>query len=256
MEVIIQPNAEAAAGMAARLFTHLIRTRPNAVLGLATGSTPVPLYKQLIQQNLDWSQITSFNLDEYIGVGADHPQSYHAFMHENLFRHVNINRENIHIPDGMAADPEKFCRSYEEKIRAAGGIDLQLLGIGTDGHIGFNEPTSSLASRTRIKTLTARTRKDNARFFGSEDAVPFHVITMGIGTILDTRKTVLLATGKNKAQAIAQAVEGPITSMNPASALQLHPSAIFCLDEEAASELTRTDYYRWVFDNKPAWQVI
>jgi hypothetical protein len=128
--------------------------------------------------------------------------------------------------------------------------------IGTDGHIGFNEPTSSVASRTRIKTLTARTRKDNARFFGSEDAVPFHVITMGIGTILDTRKTVLLATGKNKAQAVAQAVEGPITSMNPASALQLHPSAIFCLDEEAASELTRTDYYRWVFDNKPAWQVI
>jgi glucosamine-6-phosphate deaminase len=177
-------------------------------------------------------------------------------MHENLFQHVNINRANIHIPDGMAADPEKFCRSYEEKIRAAGGIDLQLLGIGTDGHIGFNEPTSSLASRTRIKTLTARTRKDNARFFGSEDAVPFHVITMGIGTILDTRKTVLLATGKNKAHAVAQAVEGPITSMNPASALQLHPSAVFCLDEEAASELTRADYYRWVFDNKPAWQVI
>jgi glucosamine-6-phosphate deaminase len=256
MEVIIQPNAEAAATMAARLFSHTIRTKPNAVLGLATGGTPVPLYRHLIQQNLDWSHITSFNLDEYIGVGADHPQSDHAFMHENLFRHVNINLANIHIPDGMAADPESFCRSYEEKIRAAGGIDLQLLGIGTDGHIGFNEPTSSLASRTRIKTLTARTRKDNARFFGSEDAVPFHVITMGIGTILDTRKTVLLATGKNKAHAVAQAVEGPITSMNPASALQLHPSAIFCLDEEAASELTRADYYRWVFDNKPAWQVI
>jgi glucosamine-6-phosphate deaminase len=192
VEVIIQPIAELAAGMAARLFTHLIRTKPNAILGLASGGTPVPLSNQLIQQNLDWSQITSFNLDEYIGVGADHPQSYHAFMHENLFRHVNINKANIHIPDGMAADPETFCRNYEDKIAAAGGI-------GSDGHIGFNEPTSSLASRTRIKTLTARTRKDNARFFGSEDAVPLHAITMGIGTILDTRKTVLLATGKNKA---------------------------------------------------------
>ncbi len=195
MEVIIQPNAEVASEMAARLFSHTIRTKPNAVLSLATGGFPVPLYRQVIQQNLDWSHITSFNLDEYIGVGADHPHSYHAFMHENLFRHVNINPANIHIPDGMAADPENFCRSYEEKIRAAGGIDIQLLGIGTDGHIGFNEPTSSLASRTRIKTLTA-------------------------------------------------------------SALQLHSSAIFCLDEEAASELIRADYYRCVFDNKPAWQVI
>jgi glucosamine-6-phosphate deaminase len=256
MEIIIQPDAESAAEMAARIFAELIRSKPKAVLGLATGSTPLPLYRKLVDRNLDWSGITSFNLDEYIGVGPEHPQSYHAFMHGNLFEHVNIHPANIHIPDGMSTDPEAHCREYEEKIQSAGGIDLQLLGIGTDGHIGFNEPTSSLASRTRIKTLTSRTRKDNARFFGSEDAVPFHVITMGIGTILDTRKTLLLATGKNKAQAVAQAVEGPITSMNPASALQLHPSAIFCLDEEAASELTRTDYYRWVFDNKPSWQKI
>jgi glucosamine-6-phosphate deaminase len=256
MEIIIQPDAESAAEMAARIFAELIRSKPKAVLGLATGSTPLPLYRKLVDRNLDWSGITSFNLDEYIGVGPEHPQSYHAFMHGNLFEHVNIHPANIHIPDGMSTDPEAHCREYEEKIQSAGGIDLQLLGIGTDGHIGFNEPTSSLASRTRIKTLTSRTRKDTARFFGSEDAVPFHVITMGIGTILDTRKTLLLATGKNKAQAVAQAVEGPITSMNPASALQLHPSAIFCLDEEAASELTRTDYYRWVFDNKPSWQKI
>jgi glucosamine-6-phosphate deaminase len=256
MEIIIQPDAESAAEMAARIFAELIHSKPKAVLGLATGSTPLPLYRKLVDRNLDWSGITSFNLDEYIGVGPEHPQSYHAFMHGNLFEHVNIHPANIHIPDGMSTDPEAHCREYEEKIQSAGGIDLQLLGIGTDGHIGFNEPTSSLASRTRIKTLTSRTRKDNARFFGSEDAVPFHVITMGIGTILDTRKTLLLATGKNKAQAVAQAVEGPITSMNPASALQLHPSAIFCLDEEAASELTRTDYYRWVFDNKPSWQKI
>jgi glucosamine-6-phosphate deaminase len=256
MEIIIQPDAESAAEMAARIFAELIRAKPKAVLGLATGSTPLPLYRKLVDRNLDWSGITSFNLDEYIGVGPEHPQSYHAFMHGNLFEHVNIHPANIHIPDGMSTDPEAHCREYEENIQSAGGIDLQLLGIGTDGHIGFNEPTSSLASRTRIKTLTSRTRKDNARFFGSEDAVPFHVITMGIGTILDTRKTLLLATGKNKAQAVAQAVEGPITSMNPASALQLHPSAIFCLDEEAASELNRTDYYRWVFDNKPSWQKI
>jgi glucosamine-6-phosphate deaminase len=256
MEIIIQPDAESAAEMAARIFAELIHSKPKAVLGLATGSTPLPLYRKLVDRNLDWSGITSFNLDEYIGVGPEHPQSYHAFMHGNLFEHVNIHPANIHIPDGMSTNPEAHCREYEEKIQGAGGIDLQLLGIGTDGHIGFNEPTSSLASRTRIKTLTSRTRKDNARFFGSEDAVPFHVITMGIGTILETRKTLLLATGKNKAQAVAQAVEGPITSMNPASALQLHPSAIFCLDEEAASELNRTDYYRWVFDNKPSWQKI
>jgi glucosamine-6-phosphate deaminase len=256
MEIIIQPDAESAAEMAARIFAELIHSKPKAVLGLATGSTPLPLYRKLVDRNLDWSGITSFNLDEYIGVGPEHPQSYHAFMHGNLFEHVNIHPANIHIPDGMSTDPEAHCREYEENIQSAGGIDLQLLGIGTDGHIGFNEPTSSLASRTRIKTLTSRTRKDNARFFGSEDAVPFHVITMGIGTILETRKTLLLATGKNKAQAVAQAVEGPITSMNPASALQLHPSAIFCLDEEAASELSRTDYYRWVFDNKPSWQKI
>jgi len=256
MEIIIQPDAKAAAAMAARFFARTIRTAPRAVLGLATGGTPVPLYRELVAQNLDWSQITTFNLDEYIGVGAGHPQSYHAFMRENLFRHTNIDPSRVHIPDGLAPDPEDHCQSYEEKIRAAGGIDLQLLGIGTDGHIGFNEPTSSLASRTRIKTLTARTRRDNARFFGSEEAVPFHVITMGIGTILDARRVLLLATGANKADAIAGAVEGPVTAMNPASALQLHRSAILCIDEAAASKLQRLDYYRWVFENKPPWQRI
>jgi glucosamine-6-phosphate deaminase len=256
MEIIIQPDADAAADMAARIFANLIISKPDAVLGLATGSTPLPLYRKLIAAGLDWSGITSFNLDEYIGIGPDHPQSYHAFMQGNLFSQVNIKPGNIHIPDGMASDPEAHCRAYEEKIHAAGGIDLQLLGIGTDGHIGFNEPTSSLASRTRIKTLTERTRSDNARFFAGSGEVPFHVITMGIGTILQTRKVLLLATGKNKAQAVAGAVEGPVTSMNPASALQLHPSALVCLDEDAASELTRCDYYRWVFDNKPSWQKI
>ena len=254
MEVIIQSDATAVASLAGRFFARAIRTKPSSVLGLATGGTPLPLYRELVAQNLDWSCITTFNLDEYIGVGAEHPQSYHSFMWENLFRHVNIDPSRVHLPDGMAANPEDHCEEYEEKIHTAGGIDLQLLGIGTDGHIGFNEPTSSLASRTRIKTLTARTRQDNARFFGSEEAVPFHVITMGIGTILDAHRVMLLATGTNKAEAIAEAVEGPITAMNPASALQLHRSAIVCIDEAAASKLRRQDYYRWVFKNKPDWQ--
>lgn len=254
MEIIIQPTSEEATGVAARIIARLLKEKPNAVLGLATGSTPVLLYQKLIAMNLDWSQVTTFNLDEYIGIPREHPQSYHSFMWENLFQHVNITSENIHIPDGNAADISHFCADYEARIHAAGGIDLQILGIGTDGHIGFNEPTSSLASRTRIKTLTRQTRKDNARFFGSEEAVPHHVITMGIGTIMEARQNLLLAFGAGKAKAIAAAVEGPITAVNPASILQMHPVVKVCLDDEAASALERVDYYRWVFDNKPAWQ--
>jgi glucosamine-6-phosphate deaminase len=254
MEIIIRDTAVSATGIAARIIAKLLREKPDAVLGLATGSTPLLLYRTLIDMNLDWSHVTTFNLDEYIGLPREHPQSYHSFMWENLFQHINIKPENIHIPDGNATDIPAFCASYEEKIRAAGGIDLQVLGIGTDGHIGFNEPTSSLASRTRIKTLTQQTRKDNARFFGSESAVPHHVITMGIGTIMEARTNLLLAFGENKARAIAEAVEGPITSVNPASVLQMHPVVKVCLDEAAASELQRADYYRWVYDNKPAWQ--
>ena len=256
MEIVIQPTAAAANGVAARLFASVIRRKAGAVLGMATGSTPLAFYRELVALQLDWRKITTFNLDEYVGLAPEHPQSYHSFMWENLFRHVNIAQKNVHIPDGLAKDIPKFCAEYEKQIRAAGGIDLQLLGIGTDGHIGFNEPTSSLASRTRIKTLTPQTRRDNARFFGSEDAVPHHCITMGIGTILDARHCVLLAFGKNKARAIAAAVEGPVTAMNPASALQLHPKVAVFLDEAAASRLKLQDYYRWVFDNKPDWQKI
>lgn len=255
MEVIIQPTAEASAEVAARIIARQLREKPGAVLGLATGSTPLSLYRILIEMQLDWSLVTTFNLDEYIGLPREHPQSYHSFMWENLFRHVNIRPENVHIPDGNAPDIPAFCAAYEQSIRAAGGIDIQVLGIGTDGHIGFNEPTSSLASRTRIKTLTPQTRRDNARFFGGENDVPFHVITMGIGTIMEARANLLLAYGENKASAIAGAVEGPITANNPASILQLHPVAKVCLDEPAASRLQRSDYYRWVYDNKPAWQV-
>jgi glucosamine-6-phosphate deaminase len=256
MEIIIQPNAAAAARLAARLLAGVIRKNPDAVLGLATGGTTLPLYGELAAMKLDWRKITTFNLDEYVGIPPQHPQSYHSFMRENLFRHINIAAKKTNIPDGLAGDIPAWCERYEKKIRAAGGIDVQLLGIGADGHIGFNEQTSSLASRTRIKTLTPQTRKDNARFFGSEDQVPHHVITMGIGTILDARHCVLLAFGKNKARAIAEAVEGPVTSMNPASVLQLHPKVTVFLDEAAAAKLKLKDYYRWVFDNKPDWQKI
>ena len=254
MEIIIQETRQAAADVAARLIAKLITAKPSAVLGLATGSTPLPLYERLIGMNLDWSKITTFNLDEYIGLPRDHPQTYHTFMWENLFKHVNIDAKNVHIPDGNAANIPAFCKEYEERIKTAGGIDLQVLGIGTDGHIGFNEPTSSLASRTRIKTLTEQTCKDNARFFGSEEEVPNHVITMGIGTIMEARTNLLLAFGTSKAKAIAEAVEGPITSINPASILQMHPSVKVCIDAPAASQLTRKDYYRWVYENKPTWQ--
>lgn len=254
MEIIIQETPEAATEIAAMIVARLLREKPDAVLGLATGSTPLLLYRSLIEKKLDWSRVTTFNLDEYIGLPQDHPQSYHSFMWTNLFRHVNIDRARVHIPDGNAKDIPGVCAAYEKRIRAAGGIDLQILGIGTDGHIGFNEPTSSLASRTRIKTLTPQTRKDNARFFGDEESVPHHVVTMGIGTIMEAREVLLLAFGAQKAQAVAEAAEGPMTAINPASALQMHPEARFCLDTGAASKLQRAEYYRWVYDNKPDWQ--
>ena len=254
MEIIIQPTPESATAIAARLIARLLKEKPDAVLGLATGSTPLRLYRLLIEMQLDWRRVRTFNLDEYLGLAPDHPQSYHHFMWENLFRHVNIRAGNVCIPDGMTRDVPACCAEYEAKIRSAGGIDLQVLGIGSDGHIGFNEPSSSLASRTRIKTLTQRTRQDNARFFASAEAVPSHVLTMGIGTIMEARTNLLLAFGEKKAAAIAGAAEGPITAMNPASALQLHPDTRLFLDEPAAGALQRADYYRWVFANKPEWQ--
>ena len=254
MEIIIQENSQDAANIAASIIAKLLNKKPNAVLGLATGSTPLPLYKRLIELNLDWSQVVTFNLDEYIGLPRDHSQTYHTFMWENLFKHININPANVYIPDGNAADIPKFCAEYEALIVEKGGIDIQVLGIGTDGHIGFNEPTSSLASRTRIKTLTEQTRKDNARFFNNLDEVPIHCITMGIGTIMDARQNILLAFGENKAQAIADAVEGPIQATHPASILQMHPNATFCINSKAAALLKRQDYYNWVYSNKPVWQ--
>jgi glucosamine-6-phosphate deaminase len=258
MEIIIQPDPETASRLAARVIARLLRAKPDAVLGLATGSTPLLLYRELVRLHAageaDFRRVRTFNLDEYIGLPPEHPQSYHSFMWQHLFRHLNIDPHNVHIPDGLAADVPAFCASYEERIRAAGGIDIQVLGIGTDGHVGFNEPSSSLASRTRIKTLTGQTRRDNARYFGSEDQVPHHVITMGVGTVMDARQCLLLAFGDAKAPAIAAAVEGPLTAMNPASMLQMHPNAKVFLDEAAAACLIRSDYYQWVYANKPDWQ--
>ena len=261
MEIIIQPTPEAGGIIAARIIAKLVRTKPDCVLGLATGSTPLATYHELVRMHredgLDFSKVTTFNLDEYVGLPPEHSQSYHAFMDEHFFRHVNVPRSRIHIPDGMARDIPVECARYEAAINAAGGIDLQLLGIGTDGHIGFNEPSSSLASRTRIKTLTERTRADNARFFGGDLAqVPFHCITMGVGTIMASREVLMLAFGARKADAVAAAVEGPITAMNPASVLQMHAVAKCITDAPAAEKLTRRDYYRWVFANKPDWQRI
>lgn len=258
MEIIIQPDSRLASRLAAKIVAGVVREKPHAVLGFATGQTPLELYRVLAgmhhEEGLDFSEVTAFNLDEYVGLDPSHPASYHSYMNEHLFSHINIGKDRVNIPFGLTDDVPACCRTYEERIHAAGGIDIQILGIGTDGHLGFNEPSSSLASRTRIKTLTARTRKDNAAAFGGEDKVPQHVITMGLGTIMDCRMCLLLAFGRKKARAVAQAVEGPVTAMVPASILQMHRRAIFLLDEEAASELQRAPYYRWVYDNKPAWQ--
>jgi glucosamine-6-phosphate deaminase len=258
MEVIIQPDAKAVSKEAARHFEEQLERKPASVLGLATGSTPVGLYRELVAlvtaDLLDFSRATTFNLDEYVGLAPEHPMSYRSFMRDHLLGHIDLPEESAHLPNGLATDIPAHCAEYEEAIRHAGGIDLQLLGIGSDGHIGFNEPSSSLSSRTRLKTLTARTIADNARFFGSEDAVPRHVITMGVGTIMEARKCIVLATGSGKAHAVAAMVEGPITANVPASILQMHRSCALIIDEAAAAELQRADYYRWVFTNKPAWQ--
>ncbi|MEJ2576969.1 MAG: glucosamine-6-phosphate deaminase [Gammaproteobacteria bacterium] len=201
---------------------------------------------------LDFSRVTTFNLDEYVGLSTSHPQSYHYFMREQFFQHVNIPPQNINIPSGTTSNYPAFCEWYEQRIAECGGIDLQILGIGSDGHIAFNEPTSSLSSRTRLKTLSKQTIDDNARFFERREDVPVYAITMGVGTILDARKLVLVANGEAKARAIAQAVEGPVTSMVTASAIQLHRSAIVIVDEEAASELTMRDYYDFIYAAKPS----
>lgn len=255
MEVIIQPTAERAALLTARILAKDLRRKPHMVLGLATGRTMESVYRVLVlmhrDEGLDFSLCRTFNLDEYVGLGPDNPNSYRYYMNENLFRHVNVDKRNTYLPDGMAPDLDAECRRYEGLIREFGGIDLQLLGIGRDGHIGFNEPLSALRSRTRVKALTRRTLVDNR--FGDMEHMPHRAITMGVGTILDSGRCVLLACGPQKAGIIARAVEGPITSMVSASALQLHEHCTVIVDEEAADELREKDYYRWIFDNEPEW---
>ena len=250
MEIIVKETAEEMSRSAARVVARTLNAKPNAVLGLATGSTPLGLYKELVrmhkEEGLDFSQVTTFNLDEYVGLTQNHPQSYHYFMHENLFKHINIPKQNIYIPSGTTDNYAAFCQWYEQRIRECGGIDLQMLGIGSDGHIAFNEPSSSLGSRTRIKTLARQTIEDNARFFDTLDQVPIYAITMGVGTILEAHKIILLANGKKKAGAVAAAIEGPVTSMITASALQLHRDVLYVVDREAASELKMLDYYQWI----------
>jgi glucosamine-6-phosphate deaminase len=253
MLVILKRDDEEISLQAAQLIASAVRKKPPLVLGLATGSTMVGVYKHLValhqQGSLDFSRVITFNLDEYLGLPAAHPRSFHHFMRENLFAHVNVAPGNIHIPDGTIRDDyDRYCASYEEAIREAGGIDLQLLGIGRNGHVGFNEPTSSLASRTRLKVLSGETLDDNAKFFAPGEDSPRCAITMGIGTILEARKILLLAAGQSKSSAVAKSIEGPITSAVSASALQLHADVTFLIDDAAASQLTQRDYYRRVLE--------
>jgi len=255
MDIILCPNAEEASLRAAALITNAVRARPATVLGLATGSTPLRLYQALIQacrDGLDFSRVRTFNLDEYYGVAPDHPQSYRRFMNEHLFSHLNLKPANTHVPDGLARDVAAHCAAYEAEMRAAGGVDIQVLGIGSDGHIGFNEPGSSLASRTRLVALTPQTVSDNARFFATVDEVPRHAISMGIGTILEAKRCVMLCFGANKAKAVRAALEGGISQFTPASALQMHPDTTVFLDEAAAADLQLKEYYRWSAANQPA----
>ena len=249
---------EAAGALVATEIVELIERRADAVLGLATGSTPLPVYQALRAQlaGRDLSQLRGFALDEYVGIDPAHPESYRSVISREVVEPLGLDPERIHVPNGALATIQHAGDDYEAAIDAAGGVDLQILGIGTDGHIGFNEPGSSFASRTRVKTLTEQTREDNARFFDSIDDVPMHCITQGLGTILKARHLVLLAFGEGKADAVARAVEGPLTALLPGSAIQLHPHATVVVDEAAASRLALADYYRYTFANKPAWQGI
>ncbi|MFF7235557.1 glucosamine-6-phosphate deaminase [Streptomyces collinus] len=261
MEVVIVPDAAAGGELIAEAMARLLRRKPDALLGVATGSTPLPVYQALTAKvrsgAVDTARARIAQLDEYVGLPAEHPESYRSVLRREVLEPLGIGMDAFMGPDGTAADVQAACEAYDRALAGAGGVDLQLLGIGTDGHIGFNEPCSSLASRTRIKTLTEQTRVDNARFFdGDIEQVPHHVITQGIGTILEARHLVLLATGEGKADAVAATVEGPVAAVCPASALQLHPHATVVADEAAASKLKLADYFRHTYAGKPDWQGI
>lgn len=259
MEVVIVDGPETGARLAAGIVERVLTSIERPVLGLATGSSPLPTYRELTRRHLEsalsFADARAFLLDEYVGLEPDHPATYRHVIAREFTDHIDLPPDWLHSPDGSAGDLEAAARDYERLIVDVGGIDVQILGIGSDGHIAFNEPGSSLGSRTRLKSLTERTRIDNARFFGGDvDRVPHHCMTQGISTILDARHLVLLASGTSKAHPIALAVEGPITAMVPASALQLHPHVTVIVDEAAAADLALSDYYRETYDNKPTWQ--
>lgn len=255
-EVVIVRDAEAGGALVADEVVRLVRADPEVVLGLATGSTPLPVYEALRPRlaGVDVSRVRGFALDEYVGLDPSHPESYRSVIAREVVEPLGLDPARIRVPEGTLAGIEHAGDDYEAAIRDSGGVALQILGIGTDGHIGFNEPGSSFASLTRVKTLTEQTREDNARFFDSIDDVPRHCITQGLGTILRAHHLVLLAFGEGKAEAVAGAVEGPLTASLPGSAIQLHPHATVIVDEAAASRLAHADYYRYAFANKPAWQ--
>lgn len=257
MEVIILPTSKEIGALAADSIEALVRNKPNAVIGLATGSSPLPIYDELARRHedgLSFEGVSGFALDEYVGLPVGHYESYREVIRREFTNRVDVAAENVHGPDGASDDIAGACLAYEAAIVAAGGIDLQILGVGTNGHIGFNEPGSSLASRTRIKTLAEQTRQDNARFFDNIDQVPHHVVTQGLGTIMDARHVVLVAFGAGKAEAVRDFVEGPVTATCPASVLQFHPRATIIIDEAAASKLAGADTYRHAYNNKPQWQ--
>lgn len=258
MEILIRPTAAHVARLTARLVLDRARAKPDLVLGCATGRTMEAVYQELVagqaRGDADLRGIRTFNLDEYVGLAADDPRSYHAFMRERFFGPIGLPEERTRLPDGMADDLETEALAYEAAIATAGGIDLQLLGLGETGHIGFNEPLSALMSRTRDKALTPLTRQQNAEMFGGDpEAVPTQALTMGVGTILEAREVLLVVTGAKKAKMLALATEGPITARISATALQLHPRCKVIVDEAAAAELDGVDYYRFVFDNDPEW---
>lgn len=260
-EVIIVDTEDEAGEIYAKSVARLIRKKPNAVLGLATGSSPLAAYRRLAayiaDEHIDVSAVRGFALDEYAGLDPKHPQSYRSTIARTVIEPLGLNPDNVHVPNGDLDTIATAGTTYDQAIAAAGGVDVQILGIGTDGHIGFNEPGSSLASGTRIKTLAEQTRIDNARFFDNDiDQVPTHCITQGIGTILKARHLVLLAFGSGKAEAIAETVEGGISSFCPASALQLHPHATVIVDDAAASRLRHKDYYKYAYAHKPSWQLV
>src|SRR6267142_126687 len=261
MEVVILADAKGIGGVAADAIGALLDRKPAAVLGLATGSSPIAIYDELVARCdaglVSFRQARGFTLDEYVGLPADHPQRYRNVIDTAFASRVDFAPGAVKGPDGLAADIPAACAAYEGAIREAGGVDLQILGIGTDGHIAFNEPGSSLASRTRIKTLTRQTRIDNARFFGGDvESVPTHCLTQGLATIMEARHVVLVATGRSKAEAVHQLVEGPVSALWPATILQHHPHVTVLLDDAAARRLQLVDYYRETYLSKPEWQGI